>query len=161
MRVINIKKVLLFVLITLNISSYVCAAGKKTMYVSVDTAIVRESASKASKKSTTIPYGAAVTILQEKKDWYYISCDNPKAFGWVQSNALTKKNVAARGKVSSADAKEIALAGKGFNASIEAAYAEAGNVDFTFVDKVETYTPSEESVIKFIKEGELNLSEDD
>ncbi|MCQ2586841.1 MAG: SH3 domain-containing protein [Treponema sp.] len=160
MRVSNIKKVIVLLFVVLNLSSYICAAGKKTMYVSVDTAIVRENSSKASKKSASIPYGAAVTIIQEKKDWYYISCDSPKVYGWVQASSLTRKNVAARGKVSSADAKEIALAGKGFNASIETAYAEAGNIDFSTVNKVETYTPSEESIVKFIKEGELNLSEE-
>lgn len=157
MKRIMIKKV--FIVVLLSFSTFLFAAGKSTMYVKIKTAQVKEKSSKKSKSSGTIPYGASVTVLNSIDGWYYISCDKPKIVGWVASSSLSRKNVNGRGKVSSANAKELALAGKGLTASIESTYADTENVDFSEVNKIETISVSDEEVYQFIINGELNSEE--
>lgn len=79
--------------------------------------------------------------------------------GWIPSSALSKKKVLASSSTT-ADAKEIALAGKGFSSSIESTYAKEFNVDYSDVDYVESQSVSDKELQSFIVEGQLNSGED-
>ena len=61
-----------------------------------------------------------------------------------------------KAKAASADADEIALAGKGFNSTIEAIFAEEFEVDFGVVDYIESLGIESEEAAVFAREGELN-----
>ncbi|HEY8096546.1 MAG TPA: hypothetical protein VIE65_10715, partial [Methylobacter sp.] len=55
-----------------------------------------------------------------------------------------------------ASGKEIALAGKGFNADVENAYkAEHRQMSFAWVDNMEKFTVSNADIEQFIKQGGL------
>lgn len=137
------------------------AYEKAPMYVSVKEAKVTEKTSTLSKKIGTLPYGTAVLIDKRQKGWCYVVCQARKVSGWLPENVLTKKNILSRGKGTTANAKEIALAGKGFSAAIEAEYAKSENVDFSNVDLVETYSISSEDIVSFIEQGLLNKKDEE
>ena len=59
---------------------------------------------------------------------------------------------------SSATEDEVSLAGKGFNPEVEEAYQnENPEVNFETVDRIESYSLSEQEQFVFIERGELNL----
>lgn len=132
------------------------AASPKTAYVSLDPASLKESASSFSKDIGTVEYGAKVRVLEEKKSWSRIELyDNSGVTGWIPSSALSSKKIKAKGSGATADADEIALAGKGFTATIEAVYADEYEIDYSAVEYAELQTPSQDAILEFIREGGL------
>ena len=71
-------------------------------------------------------------------------------------SALTSKKIKDKNNAASADADEIALAGKGFNSTIEAVYAEEFEVSFDIVDYIETLGADTEEAVEFARAGKLN-----
>jgi hypothetical protein len=52
---------------------------------------------------------------------------------------------------------ELALAGKGFNSRVEERFrAEHPGLDFTWIDRMETFEASPEQVRSFLQEGRLS-----
>lgn len=132
------------------------APSSKTMYVSLDPAPVKESASSFSKDVGSVAYGDRVLVLEEKKNWMRIECvDDTSVTGWVPASALSTKKIKAKGTGTTADADEIALAGKGFTSTIEAVYAEEYDIDYSAVDFAEEQTASVDAILDFIREGGL------
>ncbi|MCP4108980.1 MAG: SH3 domain-containing protein [Desulfobacteraceae bacterium] len=131
------------------------AAQAKTMSIEVKEAQVRSAPSffkgKLVKK---LPYGYRLNVQEQKGSWYKVS------EGWIHSSALTKKKVVL--KAGASDVKkgatndEIALAGKGFNEQVEEEFKSKNqNIDFTWINKMENFTVSQDQMQKFLKEGEL------
>ncbi|MCR4953206.1 MAG: SH3 domain-containing protein [Treponema sp.] len=161
MKSIFKKVILLFALIS-TISFAYAKPSKKPMYIAMDPAPLREKASAVSAKVGELNYGDEVRVLQEKKNWSLICLyEDESVQGWIPNTALSKKKIVAKGSKTSADADEIALAGKGFNSTIEAVYAEEYEIDYSQVDYVESQSVSEAEIEKFAKEGKLFLGEID
>jgi hypothetical protein len=82
-----------------------------------------------------------------------------KLQGWVNSSALTQKEIALKSgseKVEQgASSGEVALAGKGFNADVEAQYKQDQKLDYTWVDTMEAYKVSPQQVSSFLALGGL------
>ena len=74
----------------------------------------------------------------------------------MPASALTSKKIKDKASATSANADEIALAGKGFNSTIEAVYAEEYSMNFDIVDYIETLGAGQEEAIAFAKAGNLN-----
>lgn len=147
---------LLLVLFIAASSASLFAAGPKTMYVSLDPASLKESASSFSKDVGTVDYAAKVRVLEEKKNWVRIELtSDPSVSGWVPATALSSKKLKAKGTGATADADEIALAGKGFTSTIEAVYADEYAIDYAPVDYTEEQAASAEDILTFINEGGL------
>ena len=66
------------------------------------------------------------------------------------------RNKVAQKKVS-ADAKEIALAGKGWSSAMEEAYSDAAGLDYSIIDSIENIVCDEDEIVNFIIEGKLKL----
>ena len=132
------------------------ASSSKTMYVSLDPASLKESASSFSKDVGTVGYASKVRVLEEKRNWVRIELeDDPSVSGWIPSSALSSKKIKAKGSGTTADADEIALAGKGFTATIESAYANEYSVDYGPVNYTEEQAASADDILAFIREGFL------
>ncbi len=75
----------------------------------------------------------------------------------MSASALqAKKIVLAAGSQnvqSGASSGEVALAGKGFNEDVENKYREEGNLDYTWVDKMETQRGDSDQLSAFISAG--------
>jgi uncharacterized protein YgiM (DUF1202 family) len=107
-------------------------------------------------------YGERVETIQKQGDW--IDVKSPKNLrGWIHQSALTTKQVmlSAGGQAGSgASDKEVALAGKGFNADVEAQYRrDNARIDFTWVDRMEAMEVTREQMISFLDQGKVRPSE--
>lgn len=140
----------------LNISS-AFAAEPKPQYVQVDSAIVRVKASQFASSAGTLKLGDKVKVTSKGKSWSFISSEDGKIEGWLPNSSLTAKKliVNVSGKTS-ANAKELGLAGKGMDKAFEKVYGQANEISYTQVDKIEANACSEKDAIAFIKEGQLN-----
>lgn len=140
----------------LNISS-AFAAEPKPQYVQVDSAIVRAKASQFASSTGTLKLGDKVKVTSKGKSWSCILSEDGKIEGWLPNSSLTTKKliVNVSGKTS-ANAKELGLAGKGMDKAFEKVYSQASEISYAQVDKIEANACSEKDAIAFIKEGQLN-----
>jgi hypothetical protein len=109
-----------------------------------------------------VSYGERVETVQKQGDWIDVK-SSKNLRGWIHQSALTSKQVvlSAGGQAkSAANDKEVALAGKGFNADVEAQYRKNnGRIDFASVDRMETVRISGDQMISFLDEGKVRPSE--
>ena len=109
-----------------------------------------------------VSYGDRVETVQKQGDW--VEVKSPKNLrGWIHQSALTSKQVVLNpdGQTqSAASSQEIALAGKGFNADVEAQYRKNNvGIDYTWVNRMETIKVSRDQMMSFLDEGKLKPSE--
>ncbi len=149
-------KVIFLSVMALNIFS-AFTAEPKPQYVQVDSAIVRVKASQFASSAGTLNLGDKVKVTSKGKSWSCISSEDGKIKGWLPNSSLTTKKliVNINGKTS-ANAKELGLAGKGMDKAFEKVYSQANEISYAQVDKIETNACSEKDAIAFIKEGQLN-----
>ena len=150
------KLTILLVILCLAVPVF-SAAKAKTQYVAIDPAPLKAKPAASSKKIGSIEYASAVLVLQEEKSWVYVQLVNDKNVeGWLPASALTSKKIKGKTEATSANADEIALAGKGFNSTIEAVYAEQYEVNFSVVDYIESLEADQNETIVFAQAGHLN-----
>jgi uncharacterized protein YgiM (DUF1202 family) len=139
------------------------AAEPKQMSVTVKTTQVRATPGYLGKVLGELKYGDSVTILEQPadapKDWRKILGPDKKLEGWVNSSALTQKEIVLKsgsGQVSqSASSGDVALAGKGFNSDVEKQYKENEHLDYTWVDRMEAFQVTPQQVTAFLTQGGL------
>ena len=149
------KKLVLFLaIICLTLPIF---AASKPQYVAIDPAPLKAKPAASSKKIGSVEYASAVMVLKTEKSWVYVQLvDDKRLEGWLPASALTSKKIKDKASATSANADEIALAGKGFNSTIEAVYAEQYEMNFDIVDYIETLGAPEAEAIAFAKAGQLN-----
>jgi uncharacterized protein YgiM (DUF1202 family) len=136
-------------------------AADKVMSVTVDTTQIRATASYLAKVLATLKYGDKVTILDQPanaKGWAKVLGPDKKTQGWVNLSALTTKDVqlaSTTGVQQTASSGDVALAGKGFNSDVEAQYKAEQKLDYTWVDKMQSFAPPPEQVAAFVSAGGL------
>jgi uncharacterized protein YgiM (DUF1202 family) len=114
----------------------------------------------AGKSGSPLVYGEQVTVTQVKDKWVEVRYSGRSTFsGWTNSSNLTTKRIVASGGTGSASAKEVAMAGKGFNEEVENAYRGGGNLNYAGVDAIEAVTVPENELYSFIIEGRLALGD--
>ena len=148
----------------------VCAAGgafaanPKQMSVTVKETQVRDKPNYLGKVLGVLAYGDRVTILEQPADapkgWLKITGPDGKLQGWVNSSALTTKEISMKAgdkAVSqTTSSTDVALAGKGFNADVEAQYKQDKKLDYTWVDAMESYEVEQQKVSLFLSQGGLS-----
>ena len=132
------------------------AKPEQKMYISVEEAILKEKPSFFSKSTNSVFYGEEVIVLDTKGSWKKVQLTgNTSVFGWISESSLTKKKILVSESKVTASADEIALAGKGFNAEIEAEYKKQGTANYDAVDKLEEKSVSFENSLDFMLDGKL------
>jgi uncharacterized protein YgiM (DUF1202 family) len=142
--------------------SALCLAGAalaETMRVQVQSGQVRGTPSFLGQVVATLPYGQAVETAGAQGPWLQVRTPDGKA-GWMHSSALTTKRISAQtggAAVSTgASGDELALAGKGFSADVEAQFkAQHAEIDFSWVDKMVKMNASPAQLASFAKAGGL------
>ena len=137
-------------------TSTVCFAA--TMTVQVKKSPLRATPSFLAKKTGEVHYGDRLEILEKKKSWTKIKSDDLE--GWLHSSALSNKKIelsaGTKDVASTADAGEVALAGKGFNAEVENEFRKDSELNYQAVDQIQTYGISDREKIAFIRDGGLS-----
>ena len=110
-----------------------------------------------------VPVGAEVNVESQAGDWYKVEYEGKT--GWLNRQAFpppaTGSKFSLGGLLTGTPVKqtssdEVALAGKGFTPEVETGYrAKHPDLDFSKVDKVESYKVDPATLQAFIKEGDL------
>jgi len=151
----------LIILISMFLCAFACFAQSK-MYVKNDgnSALpLRNEPKLFAKSSVKVAVGTEVTVLETSADgkWVYVEVTARKSQkGWTQKNLLSQRKPSTK---NSASAKELALAGKGFNSEVEELYAQSGMGDFEKVDLIESFSVDSDSVSAFLSDGLLKGGE--
>ena len=74
----------------------------------------------------------------------------------VRSAAKRDAGIADDELASTAEAGEVALAGKGFNAEVEKEFREDSELNYEAVDQIQAYGISDREKITFLEDGELS-----
>ena len=129
------------------------------MYVSIKTVALKSSPGFFAGSKGTLNFGDKVTILQiNGKNAEVRSASNPSLTGWTATANLSVKQVVS-GNTNTASAREVALAGKGFNQEVENAYKSKGKTNYADVDRVEKNTVNEADLKKFLEDGRLSMGD--
>ena len=126
-----------------------------TMFVALQSVDLRASTGLLARNQGTLVFGNQVTVLQENGRWVEVRSAESDLTGWVNVSALTARRIVSSGTSASAD--ELALAGKGFSESVERDYKTENDLDYRYVDYMETLQISNQELHDFLSQGRLNL----
>lgn len=131
----------------------------ETTYVQVRETQIRETPSFVGRILATVPYGQALRVEKKTGAWNQVAPAAGRPGGWVHSSALTAKKLALSAGSSSAggaSSQEVALAGKGFNAQVEAQYREDNqDLDYASIDRMEALHFSPQELARFMTQAGL------
>jgi uncharacterized protein YgiM (DUF1202 family) len=130
-------------------------AAPKLMSVQVREGQLRTKPSYLSRPTTTLSYGERVDVLNTRQGWVEVKAGGTT--GWIHESALTRKKIimtsGSKRAGSAASSDEVALAGRGFNAQVEAEFQQDTGLDFGAVDAMEKESASDSAVMSFLEEG--------
>jgi len=142
---------------TLHAEAGAAAPGAKpapvAMTVQVTRSQIRESPSVIAPILATIVYRNKVVVYENKDGWAKVQVPGSTRFGYMFMSALTEKTISSTdaGRATSGiTGSEIALAGKGFSESVEESYRKSSGADYSWVDAMEGYAYSPETVVGFL-----------
>lgn len=136
------------------------ASSSGTAQVQLRETSLRATPSFLGKVTATLRYGDRVTITQERGVWKRVAVSGTAREGWLHESAITSKVLVLRsGKQAvktGATGREVALAGKGFSEQVETEFKKKNrNLDFTWVDRMESFTVTPLQIQAFYREGAL------
>lgn len=135
--------------------------SSKKMYVNIKEAWLKSDTGFFAKNIAMLKYGEQVYLLKEKGKWAMVSpVSNPKVEGWLPKANLTKKKIVGSfDKRTSAETKELSLAGKGLTEGSGSEFSASGKKNYAAVDGVESIKINSRDLYSFIKEGLLKDGE--
>jgi len=131
-----------------------------TLYVAVKEVSLKSSTGFFANTTGKLKYGDRVTVVSVNGRFVQIrSAANSSVTGWTASSNMSAKQVTS-GASSTATAKEVALAGKGFNQEVENSFRNQNrSLNYADVDRVETITVDETALKRFLEEGRLRMGD--
>lgn len=132
------------------------------MYINVKESWIKSSSGVFAKNIAIVKYGEQVYLLQEKGKWARISLfSNHNIMGWIPKANLTKKKIVGSfDKKTSAESKELALAGKGLTQGSGSEFSSSGRKNYAAVDSIEKINVGLNDLQVFIREGSLKEGEE-
>lgn len=160
MPLIKIGLFVVFLLCCVSRPSF--SAVDEFLTVQVKQAPVRSSPSFLGGVAASLVYGDKVRVIEEKGAWKMVAIRKIK--GWMHVSALTAKTIvlqAGKENVNTgATSRELSLAGKGFNAKVEAEFKNKNkNIDFKQVDRMEVLAMKPAQMQTFLKQGAVSPPE--
>jgi len=156
------KKISLMFVLILIVAGIAAAQAMPggTLYVAVKTVTLKSGTGFFAGSKGTLNYGDKVTVIKIDGKFAEVkSVKNTSLTGWTATANLSVKQVVS-GTSSTASAKEVALAGKGFNQEVENSYKnQKSNLNYADVDKAEAITVREDELKKFLEEGHLKMGD--
>lgn len=147
-------------LLVLLAASATAGDAAKMMSVQVKQGEVRATPYFLGKIVATLSYGDRVEVLGSKEGWFRVSPRGKSVTGWMHASALSEKRIVLKAGGSdaqvAASSGELALAGKGFNADVEAEFKTRNrNIDFSLIDRMQAMKVPPERIAAFLQEGGL------
>ena len=156
------KRILFVLLLVLIVAGLAAAQASRggTMYVAVQTLDLKSGTGFFASNRGRLNYGDRVTVLQVSGRFVEVrSATNSNVTGWTPTANLSARQVAG-GTSSTATAREVAMAGKGFNQEVESSYRTSNrNLNYSDVDRVERTTVNMNELERFLREGRLSMGD--
>jgi hypothetical protein len=154
---------LVFCLVVL-VASPTTGEGGKEMSVQVKQGHVRATPFFLGTIVATLSYGDRVKVLESKESWIRIVPPAKGSSGWMHLSALSEKKIVLEAGEKDAEVTasggELALAGKGFSADVEAEFkANNKDFDFSWIDRMQAVKFPPEEIVAFLQEGGLYPSQ--
>jgi hypothetical protein len=150
--------------VMLVLAASIAAEQAKGMSVNVKETQVRATPSYLGKALGTLVYGDRVQAAESQKGWVKVTVPGKALSGWINESALTAKKVelgsGSEAASQQASSGEVALAGKGFNAQIEAETRKDVSYDYDTVDRLQRTVVEPEAAEAFLKAGGLSGGEE-
>ncbi len=148
----------LIILILCAFSRPLCSATTEYLSVQVKQGQLRATPSFWGNIKSVLAYGDRVALLEDRGAWKLVAIRKVK--GWMHVSALSSKPIVLQaGKtdvMTSATSSELAIAGKGFNAKVEAEFkSKHTGIDYTRVDKMEALAIKPGQMQAFLKQGQV------
>jgi len=139
---------------------HIPANGQETLSVQVKEGELRATPSFLGKIVARVAYGDRVVVVSDRGAWKKVSIRGGTLQGWMHASALTTKRIALKAGQTSvrtgATQDELALAGKGFNEQVEAAFRkENRNLDYAWINRMETFKVSPDLMNNFLVQGNV------
>ena len=154
------KKLFTLLALTLFVSGALFAQVRSgsPAWVAVRQAVVRSSTWFFASNRGNLSMGEQVSVLQVSGNWTEVRANTaPFLTGWTSTGNLSPRLIVAEG--TTASAREVALAGKGFDRDVENVYRAGGNLNFADVDRMEGIRVPQDELLLFMTEGRLNIGE--
>ncbi|GBU26598.1 hypothetical protein R84B8_00108 [Treponema sp. R8-4-B8] len=155
------RSVFIFCLI-LFVTGFAAAQVKAggTLYVSIKTLTLKSGTGFFASNRGTLNYGDRVTVIRVNGKFVEVkSAANSSLTGWAATANLSAKQIVT-GNTSTATAKEVSIAGKGFNQEVENSYKnQKSNLNYADVDRAEAIKSREDDVKRFLEEGRLRMGD--
>ncbi len=141
------------------------SATQEFLSVQVKEGQMRSTPSFLGSVMASLAYGDRVELIEDKGAWKRVAIRGGKIKGWVHMSALSAKKIALRAGTADvqtgATSSELALAGKGFNAKVEAEFRSKNkDIDYNWVDRMEALAVKPEQMQAFLKQGQVNPPEE-
>ena len=152
------KKLTMFLIILLaamavNAQSF---GSGTTVYVAAKSVKVKAAAGFFASTLGILNLGDSATVVFSQGKWLMIRSAQGLQ-GWANSDAFSNKPRISTG--TNAAVTDIALAGKGFNTSLEKLISSGEGTDFSVVDAMEKRAIPQEALRGFLTEGRLATGE--
>ena len=133
------------------------AAGQ-ILAVQVREVPMRASPTFTGRPVATLTYGQTVSVMEEKGDW--VRASGAGSAGWLHASALTERQLGlssgAQDAAAKAGEREVAAAGKGFNAETERAYRQGHPDGYAQVEAMLRIQYSPKELYAFLAAGALS-----
>ncbi len=126
--------------------------------VQVRTTPLREQPTFLGRVLRELGYAERVGVVESSDDWRQVEYQGQR--GWLHVSALTEKrivlNPGADDVQRATTDRELALAGRGFNAEVEQEYRQRhAEINFAAVDQMERRSPTLAVIDRFARDGGL------
>lgn len=150
------RRFCLVVFLSLSALSWVSAGSlvSKKVYMLVDQDL-KSGTGFFSSKVGSLKTGDVANVTEEKGNWVKIEAENKVLSGWVLASCVTTKKVPKTNSRTTADAGEIALAGRGWNSSVEKSFKGIRKNAFDAIDRIEAINLDVQVLLDFIRDGGL------
>ncbi len=155
------KKIVCILGILLCAAALFAVQNGETVYVAVKKAAIKSGTGNFDKVVAQASYGDELIVDKASNKFHRVhKAGDPSVVGWIPATSVTTKKIVTSSKKVSASADEIALAGKGFSEQVEDGYKTANKkLDYSSVDRLESFRITDSSLKTFIEDGELNGAE--
>lgn len=136
-------------------------AASETIFVTVKRTSLRKDRQFYAPTVAVAVFRDQLLVLARERDWARVRFKDVE--GWIHSSSTAAKAVSVGPKDAAAGISQddMALASKGFDASVEREYRKGREkANFAAVDRMEQYTVSEKALADFRKAGNLRVREE-
>lgn len=151
------RRFVIFLFLIVSGTAVFCAETQEKalglMTVQVARSQIREAPSVISTVLANVEYRTKLSVYGSADGWAKVRVPGSTRLGYIFLSALTEKNIlpSDAGKAASGvTTTEIALAGKGFSDAVEESYKKSSHIDYSWVDAMEDYSYSSETLVGFL-----------